>query len=292
MADRNDPNGAETDGDRPVRDAGPAPDGVDVSRPSTARLYDYYLGGSDNFAVDREVADRLIARAPDVRDAAWANRGFHGRAARWMAGRGIRQFIDIGCGLPTRNNTHDTARLARPDARVAYVDCDPQVAAHARAIMAGHEDGIAVVTADVRDPGALLADPGLRRLIDLREPAGLLMTAVMHFVADDDDPHGLVGRYVDALAPGSYLALSHGTTHSMSPRAVAAGIEAYSGATEQLHLRTRAEIERFFDGLEIVPPYEGAEPAVTPVGMWGAVDPVLADSDGSRLLLAAVARKP
>ena len=167
--------------------------GVDTTTPSPARLYDYYLGGTHNFAADREAAEKLKAEAPDLIDAMWANRGFHGRAAVWLARQGIRQFVDIGSGLPTQNNTHEAVHRVAPEARVAYVDNDPMVAAHAEALLAGNGT-TAVIAADLRDPAALLGDPGLRALIDFAEPAGVLMTAVMQFVADDSDPWGLVAR--------------------------------------------------------------------------------------------------
>src|SRR5258707_2520453 len=170
-----------------MSDAKYVPPGVDPTRPTAARLYDYYLGGTTNFAADRAVAERLKADVPDLIDAVWANRGFHGRAAVWLARRGIRQFIDIGSGLPTPNNTHDAVHKVAPEARVVYVDNDPMVAAHADALLA--EDGTtAVITADLRDPGALLGDPALVGLIDFAEPAGVLMTSVIHFVPDEMYP--------------------------------------------------------------------------------------------------------
>ncbi len=193
-----------------MSDAQYVPPGVDPTRPTAARLYDYYLGGTTNFAADRAVAERLKADVPDLIDAVWANRGFHGRAAVWLARRGIRQFIDIGSGLPTQNNTHEAVHKVAPEARVVYVDNDPMVAAHADALLA--EDGTtAVITADLRDPGALLGHPSLLALIDLAEPAGVLITSVMHFVPDEMDPWGMVAQYMAAVAPNSYLVLSHGT---------------------------------------------------------------------------------
>ena len=266
-------------------------EGVDPTRPSPARLYDYFLGGANYLPVDREAAEKLRAQAPDVVDAMWANRGFHGRAALWMAEHGIRQFIDIGSGLPTQNNTHEAVHRVVPGARVVYVDNDPVVAAHAGALLAG--DGTtAVITADLRDPGALLDHPRLRGLIDFAEPAGVLMTAVVHFVADESDPWGLVARCMAAVAPGSYLALSHATYENLPPRFVQAGLDTYAKATEHAYLRSRAEVERFFGGLELVPPYPGGDCAVTYVGLWGAADPDLADSEGSRALYCGVARRP
>ena len=267
------------------------PPGVDPTRPSPARLYDYFLGGTINFAIDREAADKLVAAAPDVIDAIFANRGFHGRAAVWLAEQGIRQFIDIGSGLPTQNNTHEAVHKVAPEARVVYVDNDPMVAVHADALL--EDDGTtAVITADLRDPDALLAHPALTGLIDFAEPAGVLMTAVLQFVSDGSDPWGLVARYMAAVAPGSYLALSHPTYDNLPPSAVQAGVETYRNATEQAHVRSKAEVERFFNGLELVPPYHGADPAVTFAGLWGAEDPVAADSEGSRGIYCGVARRP
>ncbi len=268
-----------------------APPGVDPTRPSTARLYDYYLGGTHNFAVDRVVAEKMKAVVPDMLDAVWANRGFHGRAAVWMADHGIRQFIDIGSGLPTQNNTHEAVHKVAPEARVVYVDNDPMVAAHSDALLAA--DGTTtLITADLRDPGALLGHPALLRLIDFAEPAGVLVTSVMHFMPDEMDPWGLVAQYMAAVAPGSYLALSHGTPDNLPPRAVQAGVDTYARTTEPVYLRPKAEVARFFDGLELVPPYVGAEPAVTFAGLWGAEDMVAADSDGSRGFYCGVARRP
>jgi S-adenosyl methyltransferase len=256
------------------------PPGVDPAKPSPARIYDYVLGGRHNFPVDRAAAERIRAQSPDLEDAAWVNRGFHQRAARWMAAdQGIRQFIDIGSGLPTQGNTHGVVQRVTPGAHVVYVDHDPMVRAFAGELLAG--DGTtAVVTADLREPDVLLNHPELRRLIDFGQPAGLLMTAVLQFVAADSDPWALVARYVAALAEGSCLALSHVTYEQLPPLLVQTGREVYAQA-QGIHPRSRAEIQRFFTGLEIVPPYRGAERAITHIGLWGADDPELADSDGS-----------
>ncbi|HLI39569.1 MAG TPA: SAM-dependent methyltransferase [Streptosporangiaceae bacterium] len=269
----------------------PVPPGVDPNVPSPARMYDYYLGGTHNYQCDRDAAERIRAQMPDLQDAAWANRGFHQRAAKWIAEQGIRQFIDIGSGLPTVGNTHEVVQKVHPDARVVYVDNDPIVAAHAAELLAGSRTAT-LIQADLRDPGTVLGDREMRELIDVTEPTGLLMTAVVHFVADDEDPWGLLARYIGALAPGSYLALSHVTYEGLPPRTVRAGRDEYARATQNIHLRSRADIARFFSGLELVPPYEGADPAVAHVGLWGAEDPELADSDGSRAFYCGVARRP
>jgi hypothetical protein len=270
----------------------PAPPGVDVTRPSPARLYDYYLGGTSNFEIDRVAGEQLRQALPELTDAAWANRGFHQRAARWLAADcGIRQFIDIGSGLPTVGNTHQVTQQVDPAIRVVYVDMDPMVAAYSQTLLAGTRH-TAVVTADLRDPDTLLGHPSVRELIDFGEPTGLLMTAVMHFVADGSNPYGLVTRYRAALAGGSYLALSHATADRLPPRAAQGILDAYTNASAQIYLRDRAQVERFFDGMELAAPHEGSGPGVAYVGEWGADDPALADSDGSRVLYCGVARCP
>jgi S-adenosyl methyltransferase len=269
-----------------------APPGVDPTIPSPARLYDYYLGGTHNFVVDRVMGDKLQeATQGDLKDAVLANRGFHVRAAAWMARHGIRQFLDIGSGLPTQNNTHETVQAVDPATRVLYVDNDAMVGAYANMLLAG--DGTtALVIADLTDPEALLARPRLQQMIDLSAPVGVMMTAVMHFVPDEHDPWGLVARYMAAVAPGSYLALSHGTLDRMDPTAIQTGRDLYARSTANLFMRPRAEIERFFAGLELQPPTPGSAPEVTYVGLWGAEDPDLADTDGSRSIYCGVARKP
>ena len=266
--------------------------GVDDTRPSPARLYDYYLGGTHNLPVDREFGDKLKAAVPDLEDGIWANRAFHQRAASWMAAEaGIRQFIDIGSGLPTQDNTHEAVHAIAPGAHVVYVDNDPMVAAYAGKLLV--PDGTTtVITMDLRDPDAVLGHPDLRAMIDFTEPVGLLMTAVIHFVADGSDPHGLVRRYVGAAAAGSYLALSHFTADRMPPTQVQAGRDMYDLATESIYPRSLAEVTRFFDGMELVAPQPDGEPAVTYVSMWRADDPETADSDGARGLYCGVARRP
>ena len=267
------------------------PPGVDPDTPTPARLYDYFLGGTNNFPADRQAGERLKAAVPDIIDAMWANRGFHGRAAVWMAAHGIRQFIDVGSGLPTQYNTHEAVHRVAPGARVVYVDHDPMVAARSAPLLAA--DGTtALVTADWREPDTVLGHPALLKLIDLAEPVGVLMTTFIHFVRDDLDPWGLVARYMEAVAPGSYLALSHGTYDKIPPSQIQAGVDTFAKTTRHVHLRSKAEVQRFFDGLELVPPYEGAGRMITYAGLWGAVDVEAADSEGSRGLYCGVARRP
>ena len=273
-----------------MSDSEQAPPGVDITVPSPARMYDYFLGGTDNYEVDRKAAEVVRERMPEVEDAAWANRGFLQRSTAWLAEQGVRQFIDIGAGLPTRNNTHEAAQGVAPDARVLYVDNDPLVKVHANALLDG-TSGTAFVTADFRDMEGLLGHPDTLATIDFAEPVALLAVAMTHFVPDEDDPWGLIQRYMDRLAPGSYLVLSAITGDRQADGAVGTIRSVYSKSSAGVHMRTRAEIERYFTGLEIVPPYEGAEPRLCYAGDWGADDPDAADSDGSRWSYCAVAKK-
>ncbi|MGE5286545.1 MAG: SAM-dependent methyltransferase [Micromonosporaceae bacterium] len=268
------------------------PEGLDVTKPAPARIYDYMLRGTHHYDVDADAAQRILRSVPEIRDCAWSNRGFHQRAAAWIAKRGIRQFLDLGSGLPTVGNTHEVVRKIHRDARVVYVDNDPLVELHSREILKSAAGQVGVICADIRDPDEILSHPVVRELIDPAEPTGLLMTAVLMFIADESDPHCLVRRYVRAAGSGSCLALSHLTDDAKPPVAVDAFRRVFDHATEQVHFRSKAEIARFFDGLEVQPPYRGAEPGLTYCGLWGAEDVQLADSDGSRWLYCAVARVP
>ena len=268
-----------------------APAGVDISRPAPARIYDYMLRGDNHFEIDVLAAERILSAVPEIRDCAWSNRGFHQRAAKWIAGRGVRQFIDIGSGLPTVGNTHEVVQQVIPGATVVYVDNDPMVADQGSRLLA-EDQTTRVICADLREPGAILDHPEVKELIDFSVPTGLLLTAVLMFVSDSSDPWGQVARYVGALAPGSYLALSHLTDDYKPPVTAERFRAAFDHATERLYFRSGAGIARFFGGLEMVPPYDGAEPAICYTGVWGAEDPVLADSDGARWLYCGVARKP
>lgn len=268
------------------------PAGVDPHVPSPARIYDYILGGTANYPADREVAEKLRQIMPDMVDTAWANRGFLQRAVKWLAEQGIRQFIDIGAGLPTGNNTHDAVQAVAPDARILYVDNDPLVEIHARELLKD-VPGTAAITADFRDPDGLLGHAETRRLIDFAEPVALLLVTVPHFISDEDDPWGLVQTYMGRLVPGSYLALTSVTTDRRVDDTINDIKGLYAGSSARsVHPRPRAEIERFFTGLEIVPPYEGAPAELCYFGEWGAEDPEAADDDGSRWGYCAVARKP
>ncbi|MFI0938624.1 SAM-dependent methyltransferase [Streptomyces sp. NPDC021020] len=244
---------------------------IDTSRPHPARMYDYYLGGKDNYEVDREAAQRVIDLAPDIVPMARANRAFMHRAVRFLAENGVRQFIDIGTGIPTAPNTHQVAHAVSPDVRVAYVDNDPIVATHAGAHLLG-TGNTGFFLGDLRDPESILGHPTIGELIDLDRPVGLMLLAILHFVRDDEDPAGLVAAYRDALPQGSYLVLSHGTQdfHRADPRSSQArDVYRDRGATATLNLRSYDEVRAFFGDLELIEPgvvqpslwhFEGAEP--------------------------------
>jgi hypothetical protein len=263
-----------------------------LDQPTVAGMYDYYLGGTAHTPGDRIAAQRVVQFLPEVSDVAWANRGFLQRAVRRMAAEwGIRQFLDLGAGLPTQRNTHDVVASVVPDGRVVYVDVDPVVVARGSRIVAG-SGSAAVIEADVCRPETVLAHPRTQQLIDFSQPVGLLMVAVLHFVPDASDPWGLVARYLDALPSGSYLAVSHASADHMSERVRDALLAIYADTRYPPVDRSRTEIARFLDGMELVPPYPGAPAEVTFAGTWGAEDPAAADSEDNRLTYAGVGRKP
>jgi SAM-dependent methyltransferase len=230
------------------------PDGVQAWRPNVARMLDYYMGGKDNFAADREAARYVLAAAPDMPFAVRENRGFLVRAIRFLADHvGIAQFIDIGPRLPTGTNVHHIAHRFRPGARVAYVDNDPMVLSHGRARLARHPS-VTLIEGDLREPGKILADPQLRALIDLGQPAGLCLTLVLQHLRDADHPRALVAELVDGLAPGSYLVLSHVTGDGKSARLRNRIASIYDQASAPLVMRSRDEVSSFLTGCALVPP--------------------------------------
>ncbi|MEW9527373.1 SAM-dependent methyltransferase [Microbispora sp. NPDC049125] len=217
---------------------------------NVARMYDYYLGGKDNYAVDRERADEVISRVPLTREIARANRAFLGRAVRFLAAEaGICQFLDIGAGLPTQDNVHEVAQRANPASRVVYVDNDPMVLVHARALLA-QDAQTRVIAGDVRNPDDILTHPEMRGLLDLSQPVAVLLVAVLHFIPDDHGAFPAVRTLVDALPAGSYLVLSH-VEHRPE---LEHGARQYRQANAPAVLRPVDEIARFFDGVELVPP--------------------------------------
>jgi hypothetical protein len=217
-------------------------------------MYDYYLGGTDNYPADREAAEAVLRVAPVVREAARENRAFLQRAVRFLVGEaGVRQVIDIGAGVPAPGSVHEIARQVAPDVRVVYIDNDPIVQVHANAQLAG-DANTRVAVSDLRDPGAILAHPEVRELIDFRQPVALLLLAILHFVPDEEAPGQLIAAFRDGLPPGSYLALSHGCADEVPQDVIGGATSAYDQATAPLVLRSRAQISRFFDGFEPVDP--------------------------------------
>jgi SAM-dependent methyltransferase len=258
-----------------IPDGLPAADG-----PAIARVYDYLLGGSHNFAADRAAARDFLARWPDAQLTMLANRAFLGRAVRYLAAdAGIGQFLDIGSGIPTMGNVHEIAQQAAPGARVVYVDNDPVAVAHSQALLA-RNDHAAAIQADLRRPRQILDHPDLRELLDLSEPAALLLVAVLHFLTDADDPASLVAELRDALAPGSHVVISHGTTDGQ-PAHVAAAMRQYAQTTAPFQPRSHAEILAFFDGFTLIPP------GLVPVPLWRPAQP-LDDDAGQPEPIAAV----
>ena len=227
-------------------------DMANVTRPHPARMYDYLLGGKDNRAADREAAAKIIAVAPEIRDMAWANRAFLQRAVRYLArDAGITQFLDIGTGSPASPNVHEIAAEHAADPKVAYIDNDPVVHAHANALLTG-TGATRVVLADLRDPGKIIAKAV--EFLDLAEPVALLLDAVLHFVPDADEPCDIVASLRDALAPGSFMALSHGTTDFHDEEVTATAAAAFDRAVAPLVLRPRDRIARFLRGFTPVDP--------------------------------------
>jgi hypothetical protein len=228
------------------------PTRLDTGVATSARMYDYFLGGKDNFPADREAAEQLLRAVPEVRANALANRAFMGRALRTLAADGISQFLDIGIGLPGPGGTVETVRSVRGDARIVGVDNDPLVLAHARA-RPSEVGPVTIVTGDVRDPKSILTHPVVREVLDFDRPVAILLVAILHFVADADDPHGIVRDLMAAVAPGSCLILSHATGDN-DPVRIGATVDAYDKSTTSLALRPVEEVTRFFAGLDLLDP--------------------------------------
>lgn len=235
---------------------------ANTSIANAARIYDYMLGGKDNYAVDREAAREVLQRIPDGALACYQNREFLKRVVRHLATTGgIRQFVDFGSGLPTRENVHEVVHRYAPDARVVYVDYDMIVLSHARALLADSAN-VTVVDGDLRQPGNILADPILTSLIDFREPVAMLLFAVLHFLTDDESPFAVVRYLMDQVSSDSYMALSHITADHVGDREGREARQVYDRASAPVVPRSRTEVTRFFDGLEIL------EPHVVPIQNW------------------------
>jgi hypothetical protein len=240
-----------------------APEGIDVNRPSASRIYDYWLGGSHNFAIDREVAREVTALVPGITMIMQVNRAFLHRAVRFLVNEGIHQFLDLGSGIPTLGNVHEVAQKASPDAKVVYVDTDPVAVAHSRHILNGNPNAI-VIHEDLRNADAILSNPQVRGLLDFDQPIAVLMIAVLHFIPPENDAEAIVGRFRDAVVPGSFLGLCHGTADHipLTEKQLDLGLDQMARTTTPVTTRTRAEVEALFDGLELV------EPGVVWTAQW------------------------
>jgi hypothetical protein len=257
----------------------------DTSVAHIARVYDYWLGGKDNYAADRKAGDAALEAYPYIAAGVRANRAFLARVVRYLAREaGIRQFLDIGTGIPTANNTHEVAQAIAPDSRVVYVDNDPVVLAHARALLTSSvEGGTAYLDADFRDVGKILA--GARQTLDFSQPVGIMLIAILHLIDDEADPNRAAAKLIDAVPSGSYLAISHLSSDIM---ASAARTEAHDRLRQLMHekqtLRNREEVASFFAGLEMV------EPGLVPITQWRPDSE--AEAKSPTALWGGVARKP
>ena len=249
-----------------------------------ARVYDYWLGGKDNFAVDREVGDKVLEIHPETALSVRANRAFLARSVRYLAaGEGIRQFLDVGTGLPSANNTHEVAQAVAPESKVVYVDNDPIVLAHARALLTSSPEGATgYLDADINDPDGILA--GAAQLLDFTRPVGVMLVAVLHMLRDEDAPQAIVDRFMAAVPPGSFLVISHLASDVERDTMAEMGRRLNESMTQQFTMRTRAQVTGFFDGLTL------AEPGVVLTHEWRPGSGGEAGNPG--VLWAGVARKP
>jgi hypothetical protein len=266
-------------------DESPLPE-IDTSRPHEARVYDYCLGGKNNFAADREMADAILRLWPSIRTGARENRAFLGRAVRYLAGEaGIRQFLDIGTGLPTANNVHDVAQAIAPDSRVVYCDSDPLVLAHARALLTSSPQGrTAYLHADFRDPAAILSHPDTREVLDFGQPVALILAALLHYILDEDKPAEILATLLDALPSGSFLVASHLTGEFAD--VTVAGQQTASAGGIATQVRDGDEFARMaFSGLDLVPP------GVVLVSEWRPDEPGPRPTPAEVRIFGGVARK-
>ncbi|MEU0581148.1 SAM-dependent methyltransferase [Streptomyces griseoincarnatus] len=240
-----------------------APRSIDITVPSVSRMYDYYLGGSHNFEVDREAARKAMEFMPGLPKVMQANRAFMRRAVRFAVSEGVTQFLDVGSGIPTFGNVHEVAQAADPEARVMYVDRDPVAVAHSKVVLEG-DDRADILAADLRKPQDILGSDEVGRLIDLNRPVALLLVAILHFVEEADDPYGAVAELREALAPGSMLVLTHATYEGipLPPERAEGAVDVYRDMRNPLIMRTRDEIARFFEGYDMV------EPGLVPMPRW------------------------
>lgn len=276
------PGGESTYPDDAVRSGEWVPPGIDTRRPSSARVYDYLLGGGHNFKADRQLVERLLTVFPDAPLAAQANRAFLRRVVRFLVKAGVRQFLDVGSGIPTMGHVHEIAQANAPDARVVYVDLDPVAVAHSREIIDGNHR-TAVVQEDIRRPEHLLDAPEVQNLINFDEPVALLLAAVLHYLPDTADPTGILARLTAPLVSGSYLAVSHATMDAETDEAY--GAQIYREVGIDIEPRTYAEVAAMFDGFDLV------EPGLVWLPEWHPDWPV-ADDPERFAMYGGVGRKP
>jgi len=277
------PPGADMERNMELPDLGQVDD-IDVTTPSPARMYDYYLGGKDNFQADREAAEKALSAVPCGRRVAWANRNFLVRAVQFLAHSGIEQFIDLGTGIPTSPNVHEVARSVIPGARVAYVDNDPIVVVHDRALLAGSE-GTTAVRGDIRYPLNVISNHAIREVIDFDRPVGILFVAVLHFITFQENPYASVAAFRNRIAPGSYAVISHITSDGSDPSTINTISDAYKNAAAPAVFRTTEEIGKLFDGFELV------KPGLVEVAAWRSSGRKPAAQSALRFL-GGVGRKP
>lgn len=242
-----------------------APNDIPLDKPSAARMYDYYLGGSHNFELDRKMAEEAIALWPDLPLIMRANRAFLRRAVSYLIGQGVEQFLDIGSGIPTVGNVHEVAQRANPSARVVYVDIDPVAVAHSRAILQGVPN-VTAIQGDVRQPEEILNQPQVRALLDFDQPVAVMLLALLHFIVDDAEAHSSVRILREAVVPGSYLVISHASYEGMLEKS-REHEQLYARTPNPLKTRSRADIARFFEGFELV------DPGLVFLALWRPEDP-------------------
>ena len=260
-------------------------EGIDLNRPSASRVYDFYLGGFHNFSSDREMAERAIADWPDLPLIMRSNRAFLRRSVTYLVEQGVRQFLDMGSGIPTVGNVHEIAQELAPDARIVYVDIDPVAVAHSQAILADNPNAT-VLDGDFRRPAEILADPAVTGLLDLDQPVALLLFALLHFVGDDDNPADVIATFRDGLAPGSYLALSHATHELHPPEQTEFHRDLYRKTATPMTMRSRAQVEALFDGFKV------AEPGIVLSDHWQPDAGDLAENAERHPMWVGVGQKP
>jgi len=273
------------------------PEGVDLDNPNPARVYDWFLGGTSNWAIDREFGTRILDTMPEVRTIARVGRDFLGRGVQYLAQHGITQFLDLGSGVPTVGNVHEIADAVSPDSRCVYVDNEPVAAAHAQVLLERHGDPQrhAVIQGDLRDPDTIWRRAMETGVLDPREPIGLIIVGVLYFFGPDEDPHGIVARYRDLVPAGSYLLSSHLTEDETPDQGMDTRDrvrEQYQRSSSQLYMRGRAEFTRFFDGFELVEPGVVWLPEWRPEERESKATARLAGNPSTANAIGALGRKP